>query len=253
MLPVHTADISTPTPGSPTQDGIAVDTVPFCICISTSSGVAYLDVHDDASKKAWSAVLLRIAQNGPQDANFSKQDMASTADFVFSARVSAYRVIDGKAYICNVCDHRDAVAYFQEQVNASLKVIPGYCDFENPFTTPPACTSSKKKPSAPPRPVSTSPAEPLDDPSEEDIQPKAASTASPKKPSIWKKKKANKGHLRGPEGVTDDPQGTGQTSRCHDDVSKAPSAMSSSCPPPSRGNLLVQIHQGTTLKCVVQT
>ncbi|ETV88801.1 hypothetical protein H257_00296 [Aphanomyces astaci] len=102
MLPVHTADISTPTPGSPTQDGIAVDTVPFCICISTSSGVAYLDVHDDASKKAWSAVLLRISQNGPQEANFSKQDMASTADFVFSARVSAYRVIDGKAYICNV-------------------------------------------------------------------------------------------------------------------------------------------------------
>ncbi|RHY21473.1 hypothetical protein DYB25_004742 [Aphanomyces astaci] len=187
MLPVHTADISTPTPGSPTQDGIAVDTVPFCICISTSSGVAYLNVHDDASKKAWSAVLLRISQYGPQDAIFSKQDMASTADFVFSARVSAYRVIDGKAYICNVCDHRDAVAYFQEQVHVSLR------------------------------------------------------------------KKANKGHLRGPEGVTDDPQGTGQTSRCHDDVSKAPSAMSSSCPPPSRGNLLAQIHQGTKLKCVVQT
>ncbi|RHZ29579.1 hypothetical protein DYB26_000923 [Aphanomyces astaci] len=167
MLPVHTADISTPTPGSPTQDGIAVDTVPFCICISTSSGVAYLNVHDDASKKAWSAVLLRISQYGPQDAIFSKQDMASTADFVFSARVSAYRVIDGKAYICN--------------------------------------------------------------------------------------KKANKGHLRGPEGVTDDPQGTGQTSRCHDDVSKAPPAPSSSCPPPNRGNLLAQIHQGTKLKCVVQT
>ncbi|RHY84053.1 hypothetical protein DYB37_006099 [Aphanomyces astaci] len=195
MLPVHTADISTPTPGSPTVDGIAVDTVPFCICISTSSGVAYLNVHDDASKKAWSAVLLRIAQNGPQDANFSKQDMASTADFVFSARVSAYRV----------CDHRDAVAFFQEQVHASLKLIPG------------------------------------------------SSTASPKKPSKWKKKKANKGHLRGPEVVTDDPQGTGQTSRCHDDVSKAPSSPSSSCPSPSRGNLLAQIHQGIKLKCVVQT
>ncbi|KAF0686364.1 Aste57867_21808 [Aphanomyces stellatus] len=94
VLNIHGADISTPIPGAPTH-GIATGAVPFCICIFTPETVVYLAPTDDAAKKAWTAALLRVATDGPQDAKFSKQE--SGDDFVFSARVSEFQVANGKA------------------------------------------------------------------------------------------------------------------------------------------------------------
>ncbi|ETW09014.1 hypothetical protein H310_01485 [Aphanomyces invadans] len=61
-----------------------------------SSDVAYVVIHDDVSKNAWSAALLCAARTGPQDVEFPKND-TSSLDFVFSARMSEFRITNGKA------------------------------------------------------------------------------------------------------------------------------------------------------------
>ena len=93
-LDVHNADISTPIPGAPSH-GITTDTIPYCLCIFTATTVVFVATKDEASKKAWSAALLRSARDGPHEAKFSKE--ASTDDYHFSARVSENRVANGKA------------------------------------------------------------------------------------------------------------------------------------------------------------
>jgi len=87
------AEIFTPIPGD-FNHGVNTDHTSFCFGVyegyQNSKDIHYFSALDEKSKKLWVTKILQVAQDGPREVKFSKEE--SGDDYTFSARVCEYRV-----------------------------------------------------------------------------------------------------------------------------------------------------------------